>query len=55
MVTFFGVPVELVLTSRSDVSIEINNRFEETGINIPFPQQYVNIFQQAQDSFPAEE
>lgn len=45
----FWVPVEFVLSARSDVSIEIYNRFEEAGIKIPFPQRDVNIIQQSPD------
>ncbi len=45
----FWVPVEDVLTSKSDVAVEIYNRFEEEGITIPFPQQDVNIVQKDLD------
>ncbi|RLD21354.1 MAG: hypothetical protein DRI69_04275 [Bacteroidetes bacterium] len=46
----FWVPVEFVLSAKSDVSIEIYNRFEEAGIIIPFPQRDINIIKQAPDS-----
>ena len=46
----FWVPVEFVLSAKSDVSVEIYNRFEEAGIKIPFPQRDVNIIQQDQDA-----
>jgi small conductance mechanosensitive channel len=46
----FWVPVEFVLSAKSDVSIEICNRFEEAGIKIPFPQRDINLIQPDQDS-----
>jgi potassium-dependent mechanosensitive channel len=46
----FWVPVDSVLVSKSDVSIDIYNRFEAAGIQIPFPQQDVNIIQKEQNT-----
>ncbi len=48
----FWVPVEFVLSAKSDVSIEVYNRFEEAGIKIPFPQRDINIIHQDPDSEP---
>jgi len=46
----FWVPVEFVLSAKSDVSVEIHNRFEKEGIKIPFPQRDINIIKQDSDS-----
>jgi len=39
----FWVPYEIGLSSKSNVSIEVYNRFKELGIQIPFPQRDVYI------------
>ena len=39
----FWVPYEIGLQIKSDVSIEIYNRFEEANIEIPFPQRDIHI------------
>jgi small-conductance mechanosensitive channel len=39
----FWVPYEIGLKAKSDVSINIYNRFKELGIEIPFPQQDIHI------------
>jgi small-conductance mechanosensitive channel len=39
----FWVPVEYGILSKSAVSIEIYDRFDQEGITIPFPQRDVNF------------
>jgi small-conductance mechanosensitive channel len=39
----FWVPYEIGLQIKSDVSIEIYNRFEEANIEIPYPQRDIHI------------
>ena len=39
----FWVPYEIGLSSKSDVSINVYNKFKELGIEIPFPQQDIHI------------
>lgn len=39
----FWVPYEIGLQVKSDVSIEVYNKFKEFGIEIPFPQQDIHI------------
>jgi len=46
----FWVPVEVALKSKSDVAVEVYNRFKQAGITIPFPQQDVNIIHQEGNS-----
>jgi len=39
----FWVPYEIGLQAKSDVSINVYNRFKEMGVEIPFPQQDIHI------------
>ena len=39
----YWVPVEYGISSKSEVSIAVYNRFKEDGITIPFPQRDVNF------------
>jgi small-conductance mechanosensitive channel len=39
----YWVPVEYGIASKSEISIEVYNRFNQDGITIPFPQRDVNF------------
>lgn len=39
----FWVPYEIGLTAKSNVAINVYNRFKELGVEIPFPQQDIHI------------
>jgi small-conductance mechanosensitive channel len=39
----FWVPYEIGLRAKSDVAINVYNRFKELGVEIPFPQQDIHI------------
>lgn len=42
-ILLYWVPVEFGIISKSEVSIEVYNEFNNNGISIPFPQRDVNI------------